>query len=107
VLEVGIVLQVPTASALPQTWTLKWVYKGLGSATLGVEVEKNFMQQLHMAALRKILEPNWDQIIDNIQVEPFEHVEFVELVVPIAKPTQLVVLATKLSQPIQPIVEPI
>ncbi len=26
-------LQVPTPSALPQTWTLKWVYKELGSAT--------------------------------------------------------------------------
>jgi hypothetical protein len=33
VLEVGIVLQVPTPSALPHTWTLKWVYKELGSAT--------------------------------------------------------------------------
>jgi hypothetical protein len=32
VLEVGIVLQVPTPSALPHTWTLKWVYKELGSA---------------------------------------------------------------------------
>ncbi len=32
-LEVGIVLQVPTPSALPQTWTFKWVYKELGSAT--------------------------------------------------------------------------
>jgi hypothetical protein len=29
-------------------------------------------------------EPNLDQVIDNIQVEP---VEFVELVVPITKPT--------------------
>jgi hypothetical protein len=46
-----------------------------------------------------------DQIIDNIQVEPFEHVEFVELVIPITKPTQHVILATKSSQPIQPIVE--
>jgi hypothetical protein len=33
VLEVGIVFQVPTPSALPHTWTLKWVYKELGSAT--------------------------------------------------------------------------
>jgi hypothetical protein len=33
VLEVGIVLQVPTPSALPHTWTLKWVYKELGGAT--------------------------------------------------------------------------
>jgi hypothetical protein len=33
VLEVGIVLQVPTPSALSHTWTLKWVYKELGSAT--------------------------------------------------------------------------
>jgi hypothetical protein len=33
VLEVGIVPQVPTPSALPQTWTLKGVYKELGSAT--------------------------------------------------------------------------
>jgi hypothetical protein len=36
VLEVGIVLQVPTPSALPHTWTLKWVYKELGSATIKV-----------------------------------------------------------------------
>jgi len=34
VLEVGIVPQVPTASALPHTWTLKWVYKEFGSTTL-------------------------------------------------------------------------
>jgi hypothetical protein len=33
VLEVGIVLQVPTPSALPHTWTFKWVYKELGGAT--------------------------------------------------------------------------
>ncbi len=33
-LEVGIVPQVPTASALPHTWTLKWVHKELGIATL-------------------------------------------------------------------------
>jgi hypothetical protein len=33
VLEVGIVPQVPTASALPHTRTLKWVYKELGGAT--------------------------------------------------------------------------
>jgi hypothetical protein len=33
VLEVGIVLQVPTPSALPHTWTLKWVYKELGGVT--------------------------------------------------------------------------
>ncbi len=36
-LEVGIVLQVPTPSALPHTWTLKWVYKELGSATEKVD----------------------------------------------------------------------
>jgi hypothetical protein len=35
VLEIGIVPQVPTASALPHTWTLKWVYKELGGATVG------------------------------------------------------------------------
>jgi hypothetical protein len=33
VLEVGIVFQIPTPSALPHTWTLKWVYKELWSAT--------------------------------------------------------------------------
>jgi hypothetical protein len=33
---------------------------------LGVEVEKNFMQQLHMAPSRKKPEPNLDQVIDNI-----------------------------------------
>ncbi len=33
VLEVRIVPQVPTASALPHIWTLKWVYKELGGAT--------------------------------------------------------------------------
>jgi hypothetical protein len=37
VLEVGIVLQVRTPSALPHTWTLKWVYKELGSATEKVD----------------------------------------------------------------------
>jgi len=36
VLEVGIVPQVPTASALPHTWTLKWVYKELGGVTVGI-----------------------------------------------------------------------
>jgi hypothetical protein len=36
VLEVRIVLQVPTPSALPHTWTLKWVYKELESATLKI-----------------------------------------------------------------------
>jgi hypothetical protein len=40
VLEVGIVLQVPTPSALPHTWTLKWVYKELGSATVEVKREE-------------------------------------------------------------------
>jgi hypothetical protein len=39
VLEVEIVPQVPIASALPHTWTLKWVYKELGSATLTLLVE--------------------------------------------------------------------
>ncbi len=29
-------LQVPTPSTLPHTWTLKWVYKELGSATIEV-----------------------------------------------------------------------
>jgi hypothetical protein len=29
------VLQVPTPSALPHTWTLKWVYKELGGVTCG------------------------------------------------------------------------
>jgi len=33
VLEVGIVPQVPTASASPHAWTLKWVYEELGGAT--------------------------------------------------------------------------
>jgi hypothetical protein len=33
VLEVGIVPQVPTASASPHIWTLKWVHEELGSAT--------------------------------------------------------------------------
>jgi hypothetical protein len=45
-----------------------------------------------------------DKAIDNIQVEP---VEFAELVITIAKPTQPVVVATKSSQPIQLVVEPI
>jgi hypothetical protein len=44
VLEVGIVLQVPTPSALPQTWTLKWVYKGLGSATPSLAKVKEVME---------------------------------------------------------------
>jgi hypothetical protein len=31
-------LQVPTLSALPHTWTLKWVYKELGSASIFVAI---------------------------------------------------------------------
>jgi hypothetical protein len=48
--------------------------------------------------------PNLDKVVDNIQVE---HVEFVELVVPIVEPTQPVVVATKSSHLVQHIVEPI
>ncbi len=39
VLEVRIVPQVPTTSALPHTWTLKWVYKELGSATIYLRLQ--------------------------------------------------------------------
>ncbi len=39
-LEVGIVPQVPTASALPYTWTLKWVYKELGGTTALIRVAR-------------------------------------------------------------------
>jgi len=43
-----------------------------------------------------------DQVIDNIQIEPSE---FIKLVVPIAKPTQLVVGAIKSPQLVQTIIE--
>jgi hypothetical protein len=45
-------------------------------------------------------EPNLDQVIDNIQVEPIEHV------VPITKFKQPIVVVIKSSQPIQLVVEP-
>jgi len=43
--------------------------------------------------------PNLDQVIDNIQVEPIEHV------VPITKFRKPVVVVVKSSQPIQPIIK--
>ncbi len=46
--------------------------------------------------------PNLDQVIDNIQVEL---VESIELIVPITKPTQTIVVVAKSSQLVQPIVE--
>jgi hypothetical protein len=63
-----------------------------------VEVEKSFKQQLHMATWRKS-KPNLNQVIDNIQVKP------VELVVLNTKSKQHVVVTTKISQPIQLVVE--
>jgi hypothetical protein len=72
---------------------------------LGVEVEKKLYATTTHGSIEEEPEPNLDQIIDNIQVEPFELLEFVELVVPTAKPTHLIVVATKSSQPIHPIVE--
>ncbi len=44
-----------------------------------------------------------DQVIDNIQVE---HVVFAKPIVPIAKPTQPIVVTTKSFQPVQLVVEP-
>jgi hypothetical protein len=49
--------------------------------------------------LEEKLEPNLDQVIDNIQVEYVEHV------VPIVQPTQHVVVTTKLVQHVQHVVE--
>jgi len=49
--------------------------------------------------LEEELEPNLDHVIDNVQVE------YVEPVVPIVQPTQLVVTTTKSIQPIQHVVE--
>jgi hypothetical protein len=43
VLEVGIMPQVPTTLALPHTWTLKWVYKELESATEKVHLDFFFL----------------------------------------------------------------
>jgi hypothetical protein len=48
--------------------------------------------------LEKELEPDLDQVINNIQVKPIKPVE---RVVPITKSKQLVVVAAKTSQPIQ------
>ncbi len=47
-------------------------------------------------------EPNLDQVIDSIQVEP---IESIEPIVPIVETTQLIVVAEESSQPIQLIVE--
>jgi hypothetical protein len=49
--------------------------------------------------LEEELEPNLDHVIDNVQVE------YVEPIVPIVQPTQLVVTTTKSIQPIQHVVE--
>jgi hypothetical protein len=49
------------------------------------------------------LEPNLDKVIDNIQIEPFVSIE---PIVSIVEPTQLVVVTTKSSQLVQPIIEP-
>jgi hypothetical protein len=41
-------LQVPTPFALPHTWTLKWVYKELGSASLLVSIARpTFSRHTH------------------------------------------------------------
>ncbi len=52
--------------------------------------------------IEKDLEPNLDQVIDNIQVE---HVESIELVVLIGKPTQLVITVIESSQHVQLVIE--
>ncbi len=68
-----------------------------------VEVEKSFKQTTTIQNnLEEEPKPNLDQVIDNIQVEPIESIEFVIL---ITEPTQPIVVVAKLSQPIQPIVE--
>jgi hypothetical protein len=51
VLEVGIVLQVPTPSALPHTWTLKWVYKELGSATEKAMLQEELDKEIFLKGL--------------------------------------------------------
>jgi hypothetical protein len=59
VLEVGIVLQVPTPSALPHIWTLKWVYKELGGATWLVKgwiVKQKVMMSIGQKLLMLLLE---------------------------------------------------
>ncbi len=47
-------------------------------------------------------EPNMAQVINNIQIE---HVEPIELVVPIAKSKEPTVVATEMSQLVQPIIK--
>jgi hypothetical protein len=73
VLEVGIVLQVPTPSALPHTWTLKWVYKELGGATnvdfimLAIYVNDGIMVNLKLKLspkLKIILVKEFDTIYE-------------------------------------------
>ncbi len=50
------------------------------------------------------LEPNLEQVIDNIQVEPIEPIQ---LVVSIVEPKQHVVVVAESSQLIQHVVEPV
>jgi hypothetical protein len=45
------VLQVPTPSALPHTWTLKWAYKELGSAT---QVLTKCAKKIHVRKIVKL-----------------------------------------------------
>jgi len=54
--------------------------------------------------LKEKLKPNLDQVIDKIQVEPVESIEPIELII---KPTQLVVVVAKSSQPVQLFIEPV
>jgi hypothetical protein len=57
---------------------------------LGVEEEELYATTTH-DNIKEEPEPNLDKVIDNIQVEPIESIEHV---VPITKPTQLVVITT-------------
>ncbi len=62
---------------------------------------KKFQITIAQGNLEKEPEHNLDQVIDNIQVEIVEHV------VPIIKSKQLVFVTTKLSRPVQLVIEPI
>jgi hypothetical protein len=66
---------------------------------IGGGAKKKLQAMVTQSDLEEELEPNLDQVIDNVQVE------YVEPVVPIVQPTQLVVTTTKSIQPVQHVVE--
>ncbi len=71
---------------------------------MGGEYGKEFEAIATHNNLEEKPKPDLDQVIDNIQIEP---IESVEIVVPIAKPKELVAIVAKTPQLVQHVVEPI